>query len=512
MGKCCSSTQNKHNTNINQNKNSNEKDITNKDNKENVNNKNTDKPDTVKASIKQALSIKLRFYYDGKPIGMEPLDVLEDQSLNDVLEPVEHNLPELSDYSYRDNDNLPVNLKSKLSEIFKKKDGKYIDAIQTINVVYQGLDIPETKEKILSKYAQTTLYANPVLLSNSYPLELRVYDSETCEFNTALLNIEENPELSTFSHYSAFCNGNNYVYLSGGDVEYVDETTGEKQTKYLDWISKINLCDGKVTKLEPMKVPRYWHSMIYVPNKYVFIVGGNRTTSVEVLNTETGEITEDSHLNEMHSEPSLCLVNSNFLYCFLGYQMDEKSEYSNTIERCNLRREIRTWEIVSVALPTGERTTINSFIKKRFFVTSYYNNSSILILGGRDVVGDKTDRAKEGIYYVYDYKNDSVKEVIDENDKEDRNQEIANTNEDADSQGKTVGSFSKLNEEEFLEKFFVPMKTNTNEIVSVSIPVQTRDKRRVYLINSQSHVEIKEYEDNLNNTTEQNIEYEENEN
>ena len=42
--------------------------------------------------------------------------------------------------------------------------------------------------------------------------------------------------------------------------------------------------------------------MIYIPNKYIFIVGGSNTKSVELYNIETNQLVKDSELNENRSE------------------------------------------------------------------------------------------------------------------------------------------------------------------------------------------------------------------
>ena len=56
--------------------------------------------------------------------------------------------------------------------------------------------------------------------------------------------------------------------------------------------------------------------MIYVPNKYIFIVGGSNTKSVELYDMEEKKITKDSELNELRCECTLFLVNNMYLYAF----------------------------------------------------------------------------------------------------------------------------------------------------------------------------------------------------
>ena len=125
-----------------------------------------------------------------------------------------------------------------------------------------------------------------------------------------------------------------------------------------------------------MNEPRTWHSMIYVPNKYIFIVGGSNTKSVELYNMETNEITKDSELNEIRSECTLCLVNNIYLYAFYGFLINQ--EYIKTIERCNLLKEERKWEYVEY------KNTNENNLYISFFGISYFSENEIILIGGND--------------------------------------------------------------------------------------------------------------------------------
>lgn len=524
MGLCCSSNKDK-NTNTNNQKIENSKKV-------NSSYKlNAEAPQEEvkinKPQINLPQLIKIRFYYEGKPIELEPMEVKENETLSNVLDPVKNNLPLLSDYSFQDKENKTISQNDSLEKIFKK-DNKYLDNVQIINVVYEGLDIPPTREQIIASYSKTYLIGNPV--AQSCPFELRIFDTVSMELTNITFNIEDHTELITFSHFSAFCNGNNFLYLSGGETEVTDAETGVVSTKYLNWISKINLDNGRRTELEPMKYPRIWHSMIYVPNKYVFIVGGKTTTSVEVLNTETGEISEDSNLNELHCEPTLCLVNQNYLYCFLGYKYDFTSDYSFTIERCNLRLKQRTWEVVSVSYPNGETTTVNSGLLTRFFSVCYLSQDSILLLGGDNInhkdishldaleIENNSDNAKKteeesqgkvnkeekvrSPAYIYCFSNDSVTEFDVSNKKffkqeKEKTDDGVERREDINEIANQIKNFNDLSREVFPEKFFIPTHNSTNDRVYCLMPMQTQ-KLKIYLKNPDSFMEVREFEDEAN--------------
>lgn len=418
----------------------------------------TKKPEVVKEKF-----LKLKFMYEGTQVGLEVITALETEIFsNIIINSIIDNLPSLSDYSYKDANFQDIDEHKILKDIFSTTS----DEVNVVYVVYHGLDIPGNFQQIVSQYSsKTNLIGCPI--ANSNPFEFRIFCSDNMSLTKASLNIDMYPELNCFGDFSAYCNGNNYLYLSGGEEakELGDNTM---DNKYLNWISKISLIDGKLTRLENFKEARFWHSMIYIPNKYVFVVGGNYTKSVEVVNTETGEISVDSYMNEFHSEASLALVNSNYLYCFLGFKYEGNNEYSNTIERCNLRKKERTWEIVSIST----ETPINS----RFFTISYFNEDQLLFLGGDNIENREVeaDLEKSPSSYVFNTKTNEVREYQLETE-----------------------TFNELTSEIFAEKFFIPMKS-LEGYLSCLIPKQIGDKLKIYLMKDRNQLEIKEFEDDLN--------------
>lgn len=420
---------------------------------------------------KEEKLISIKFIYEGVPIEMHPVTVPETELFCNAIYSVINSLPQFSDYSYKDNQNEDIDLNKTIEEAFKKGNEDYHSIVQTVNVVYEGLDIPCNYQDIVNQYAsKTTLIACPI--PNSNPFEFRIFFSENLTLTKATLSIEEYPELAYFGDFSAYCNGNNYLYLSGGEELKDGCQDFTMENKYLSWMAKINLIDGKLTKLDSFNSPRFWHSMIYVPNRYVFIVGGNFTKSVEILNTDTGEITEDSILNDFHSEPSLCLVNENYLYCFMGFKYEGDNNYSNIIERCNLRMKKRTWEVVS--LQNSEPCEINT----RFFTVSYFNDDNLLLFGGDCISISKESHEESKPAYLYNKRTDSIKEYKAENF------EIQDI-------------FTDL----FSEKFFIPMK-NENSLTCI-LPKQTSDKLKVYLILNGNQLEIKGFEEETNQSSTQ---------
>ena len=65
-----------------------------------------------------------------------------------------------------------------------------------------------------------------------------------------------------------------------------------------------------------------------------------------------------------------------YLYAFCGFI--PQKDYNNSIERCNLFKENRSWEKID----TIERCKIK--FNPSFFAISYYQNNDLILIGGND--------------------------------------------------------------------------------------------------------------------------------
>lgn len=208
-----------------------------------------------------------------------------------------------------------------------------------------------------------------------------------------------------------------------------------------------------------MNESRTWHSMIYIPDKYIFIVGGSNTKSVEIYNMETNDINKDSDLNEFRSECTLCLVNNVYLYAFCGFLINQ--DYISTIERCDLlkeERKERKCEYANIKEKDG------FIFRPSFFGVSYFKNEQILLIGGDDNGDEK--------YFNYIYK-------------------IGKNEEEADE----IEEFKcDLGEEKniFRDKLFMPIGENK----SVIIPLEIGEDIKIYELDTNTgEITIKYYRD-----------------
>ena len=261
-----------------------------------------------------------------------------------------------------------------IEEIYNNNEPEIVK----MKYIYKGLDI--TENAIQSYIENNTIIGNAIL-DNTEAFGIITYDTNNKSLNSFSYKRSEYPELTYLTIFTAYCNAKNCLYFSGGEKEmsYENEEISEKYDEFfcLDLTElKNNENQLILNQIGKLNDPRTWHSMIYVPNKYIFIVGGSNTKLVELYDIEQKKLTKDSELNEIRCECTLCLVNNMYLYAFCGFI--PQKDYNNSIERCNLFKENRSWEKID----TIERCKIK--FNPSFFAISYYQNNDLILIGGND--------------------------------------------------------------------------------------------------------------------------------
>jgi len=342
-------------------------------------------------------------------------------------------------------DKINVKFGDLMEEVFKNDIPENI----IMNYTYKGLDIPE--EDIKKEYIDSNEIIGSAILDNQELFAIITYERNNNKIAPYYYKRNENEELIKFNLFTAFCNANGCLYFSGGETEQTydpDKTVSKYNDFFYIDLRELNENNNKIDirELPNLNESRTWHSMIYVPKKYIFIVGGSNTKSVELYNMDTKELTKDSDLNDYRSESSLCLVNNTYLYAFYGFVIHQ--EYNKSIERCNLLREKREWEYVDYknAIENSE----NNF-KISFFGISYFNNNQILLIGGDDNGDEK--------HYDYIYK-------IGENGERDEIKEFNCNLNDSNNV--------------FRDKLFMPIDYNS----SVNIPLIVGEEIRVFILDT----------------------------
>ena len=256
-----------------------------------------------------------------------------------------------------------------------------------LSLIYKGLLIPQN---IIQAYIEHNPIIGSPILDNVEYFALIIFSSQNKGINFFKYSqMCSNVTITNkFNHFSAYCNANGLLYLSGGENESSEEQD-KSNVEYNDFYSidlnhllqtkTMDLIDDEliVKQLPNLLEPRTWHSMIFVPSKYIFIVGGS-TKSVELYDIEKNIITKDSELNESRNECTLCLINDTYLYAICGFILHKT--FNHTVEKCNLRIGLRKWEYVNFNVSN------NMKFCPSFFCVSYFNKNEILLIGGNDTM------------------------------------------------------------------------------------------------------------------------------
>ena len=179
-------------------------------------------------------------------------------------------------------------------------------------------------------------------------------------------NLIAEKELDKFSIESAYCNGNNHLFLSGG--------LNPNNQGGLDLFWDIDLGTDDLSSPINM-VPKKNHSMMY-DDKKVYIVGGEDEKTL-FYDTETKNMNKIANLNIKRFEPSL-IRSDNYLYCFDTSCRKNNNKFS--IERINLNNMAQSkWEIIypSISPQIGDKV----YNQKFFGIIEDYKRN-IIILGG----------------------------------------------------------------------------------------------------------------------------------
>jgi hypothetical protein len=326
------------------------------------------------------------------------LSMDQNKTLNDLFNELKINPKSEYDIQIKDGQLIQdVDKSERIIDIFYQNITNINNTNKEVNfeLIYKGLKIPENViESYINKnpIIGSPVFDNPdffaIITFNTKNKELEFYNYEHTDFSL----------LNKFNSFTAYCNANGLLYISGGEneqsedfeksvVEYNDffyidlkelkpyNNSGHSNGNDENIIKENHQLDIK--ELPNLLEPRTWHSMIFVPVKYIFIVGGS-TKSVEVYDIEENTLVKDSDLLEMRSECTLCMVNDVYLYAFCGFLLHQTFNY--TVERCNLRKSKRIWEFVQF------NNNNNLKFIPSFFCVSYYKNNDIILVGGNDSI------------------------------------------------------------------------------------------------------------------------------
>ena len=170
--------------------------------------------------------------------------------------------------------------------------------------------------------------------------------------------------LYKFSKESAFCNSENDLFMSGG-------LYNGKTLNYFWIINKKNFQILKKT----MPILKKYHSMLYIPDNFVLIAGGD-TLSTYIYDIENRQFIRWASMNKKHFQPGL-IISGDYAYAFSA--LYDKKEENNFFEKTDLTSKNPKWEKV---FPTFDISGIKNDLYSLHFGIAKKNDDEILFLGG----------------------------------------------------------------------------------------------------------------------------------
>jgi hypothetical protein len=256
--------------------------------------------------------------------------------------------------------NEELSLSSKLNE----KIGNIFPNTENaeVKMIYIGLDLSDDMKTFYENH--NTAIGIP-LFNTKEGIDLLIFHKQNKNFTKEEI---KNHKLSKFNNLSSICNGKSVLYLSGGD--------NHNKSKSIDLFASIDLLNIKsINELPKLNIARSRHSMIFIPKKYIFIVGGG-TNEVELYNIEKNSIEIDSKMNETRNECTLFIMNNTTLYAFCGVSPD--GSFLSTVERCILKQKDRLWSYVNYT------TADNTLFEECFYVGSFFSETSLILFSASE--------------------------------------------------------------------------------------------------------------------------------
>ena len=348
-----------------------------------------------------------------------------------------------------ENEDGHISLSSKLNDeigsVFPNKESV------SLKMLYLGLEI---SLDIKNDYEVSTSLLGQPLFDLGGNIGLLIFHKFEKSFTSEIL---KNQKLIKYNHLSSYCNCRNDLYICGGESQ---ENKGTNNRDYISDFTKIDLFNTEsVNDLPNLGEPRAWHSMIFIPSKFIFIVGGD-TKVVEIFDIDKKKLSPDSEMNEIRNECTLFCLNDSILYAFSGNS--KTGNYLKNIEKCNLRNSKREWILI-------EYNNKDADFQDCFYISCFYKKSSSLILFA----------ANENDNHNYDSLIFETKEPQKEGEVEEYSLKVFNTSE------KLIDVCP--------EKMFHPINNN----ISVLIPL-IGNEATLYLIESDMKLKKKSFPEALN--------------
>lgn len=256
----------------------------------------------------------------------------------------------------------------------------------------EKLNIPENVEQHIIK--NTQLIGKPAFNKLKY----YVYKKENKELKIFDFSKEQQEliKINIFSRKTSYCNAENNLFIYEGNKEIRNDNNSNYKLCNNCIFFYINLKTNEINFISSKFPQRILHSMIFIPENYIFIIGGKNTKEVLVytIKKENKDYERYPHLLpcELY-EPSLILIDNKYLYIF------ENSSFCLHIIRTNFTCQSPFEEI---NLKNNSYLSIN----QKFFGVVKQKNF-IIFLGGQMVSENKD--LEENNNFEYNYISETLK-------------------------------------------------------------------------------------------------------
>ena len=269
-----------------------------------------------------------------------------------------------------------TNLKDTALMIMEAEEKNNSKSLSTTNIIKsRQLKLYVQNEKRfnhISKNINEYIIENTYLIGKPIINELKyyIYNKRTKESKIIKCTKDESKKINIkyFSRMTVYCNAKNNIYI----YECVDNSNNNYGINCKNKFFEINLINHKINIISLKFPKRLLHSMIFIPECYIFIVGGKDTKKVLIykIRLDNENYEEYPHLLPCQLlEPSLITINNQYLYAF------ENSSVTFHIVRTNFLLETPFEEI-----NTKDYIIIN---QKFFGLVKFESKNSILFLGGQ---------------------------------------------------------------------------------------------------------------------------------
>ena len=248
----------------------------------------------------------------------------------------------------------PLNLDDKIIDIIPKN----YKSLSKIELIIEEIQLILDNSRIYYERILKPL-ENPfrvlVFTPNEFDVSIKTYPNET------LKSFQLNNYLETSSSY---CNTPKDLYISGGRGKNF-------------W--KINSIKTNIEKLKDLPKNKENHSMIYIPKRYIYFIGGNNKDTFYYDET-FDSFSSWAEMNKQVKSPALALVNNSNIYSFGEQNNNSKTDF---IEKTSLKNSNSpSWETIYLKK--------NLVFPLKDFGAAISDDNEIYFLGGRKEKMEKT--------------------------------------------------------------------------------------------------------------------------